>query len=384
MHPLSTPTTRAAARAIILAAGAALSACASSTPESPADSRARANLDQPTSETQVADASSRLEQMFDSLGHRRGSTSRDLDPFPSNDPWGNRGRTYDAPSSTSTNTPAPPANPEPAEPLPPAPVGPPQPIDPTPTTPPPPPDLLAALESLTTNAALPAPLAEAYRLAIAEALNPTSARARLDSARAALDPADAARLDAFSSLLAAFLNSSEADESLVRTLTDQAAALTPAPTLRLPAALLVKRVDGFGRFTPFDSTPNGPTRFLAGRAHPVLVYVEVAGFTSTLKPPTLATGSREPEWVIDLTQELRLFHDADGVLAWHSRPQPARDGSRRQRTDHYLVQRITLPATLTIGAYNLKVIIRDAGHNSATAEAVIPFQLVADPSLIGR
>lgn len=250
------------------------------------------------------------------------------------------------------------------------------------------PSVEEVLSALAAERGAGSPVREAYRLALAEALAPGSVSAALESRRAALEPEDQARLDGFRELLGAFVSAGGASEELAGLLRAKADALAAETGLRLPTARLVRRVDGFGRFVPFEGS-----RFLAGRAQAVLVYVEVAGFAASER-----AGGEGAEWVIDLTQELRLYHDADGVLASHWRAQPARDVSRRKRTDHYLVQRITLPATLTVGAYNLKVIVRDlgaggvggggtggglsGGSGGVVAEAVISFQVVADQGLV--
>lgn len=158
----------------------------------------------------------------------------------------------------------------------------------------------------------------------------------------------------------------------------QAVALRQQKGLRLNHAALAQKVTGFGQLVPFKGTT-----FLAGRAQPALVYVEVENFTHKPVEEETLPSDAEPRWLVDLSQELQLYHDADGVLAWHSREQPARDISTRQRRDHYLVQRITIPATLTVGAYRLKVIVRDHA-TGASAETIIPLQIVADPNLTNR
>jgi len=60
-----------------------------------------------------------------------------------------------------------------------------------------------------------------------------------------------------------------------------------------------------------------------------------------------------------------------------------RDRSRTRRRDFYIVQRIDLPANLSVGKYNLKVAVRDRhAPGGAEAEAVVPIQIVADASLL--
>lgn len=231
------------------------------------------------------------------------------------------------------------------------------------------------------------PLADALRLALSEALGDRDAAGRLSMLEPSLTPAQRTRLEAFRALIAELVRDDDlTPDALVATLLDRARALEPARPLSIPTATLARRVTGFGRFVPFESS-----RFLAGKAHAALVYVEVADFAHRPAVSSSPIGFRhldapEPasegaaEYVIELTQELRLYHRADGVLAWMSREQPSRDVSRRKRTDHYLVQRISLPATLTVGGYSLKVLLRDT-TTGATAEAIIPIEMVADESL---
>ena len=78
-----------------------------------------------------------------------------------------------------------------------------------------------------------------------------------------------------------------------------------------------------------------------------------------------------------------LFHD-DGSRQWRSAEAVIRDTSRTRR-DFFLVQRIDLPANLSVGKYNLKVTVRDrlAGEGGAEAELAVPIQIVADAGLLG-
>lgn len=182
-------------------------------------------------------------------------------------------------------------------------------------------------------------------------------------------------------LLAAGSVGPDDQAAAARLLDEQAATLRPAPGLTITRATLARRVTGFGQFTPFPSST-----FLVGRAQTALVYVEVDRFghreiTGQDGPLPTAPDPAGEQWAVELAQELQLYHDADGVLVWRSPEQPTRDLSTRQRRDHYLVQRIELPARLTVGAYRLKVIVRDR-VTDATAEAAIPIEVVADAALV--
>jgi hypothetical protein len=150
----------------------------------------------------------------------------------------------------------------------------------------------------------------------------------------------------------------------------------PAPTasvLNIPTLALCRKVESFGVYEPLASAT-----LLAGREHEMIVYTEVDGVEQRPAAPSQHAG---PGFASDLTQTVMLFHDSDGVLAW-SRPEVSvRDVARRQRRDYYLVQRIELPRNLTIGKYNLKVLVRDR-LTGAEAEATVPINVVA--SVPGR
>jgi hypothetical protein len=231
-------------------------------------------------------------------------------------------------------------------------------------------------------------LAEVFRLTALASLCPGETSAALQNhlrgLEACLNTDQRARLDAFRELVAAFA-ATDSTEDLSAILRKHADSFVPTATLNLPTVALARRVDGYGKYVPFASTS-----FLAGQAQVVLVYVEVKDFlckevssaapdSMTIDDPDPSAGA-ETSWAIELSQELQLYHEADGVLAWHARQQPSRDLSKRRRTDHYLVQRITLPATLTVGGYTLKVVVRDV-NSTALVERAIPIRIVADPAL---
>jgi hypothetical protein len=144
--------------------------------------------------------------------------------------------------------------------------------------------------------------------------------------------------------------------------------------LSISVATLCVRVDGFGQYEEF-----GSNTLLAGRTHRMIVYTELADFRSeSATGPGGRAGRR-----VRLTQDLSLYHDADGLLAWREADQTINEFSRNERSDFFLVQLIELPRTLTVGSYRLKVTIVDEVAG-ATAEAVIPIDVVADAGLAGR
>ncbi|MFG0273813.1 MAG: hypothetical protein ACF8QF_02020 [Phycisphaerales bacterium] len=147
--------------------------------------------------------------------------------------------------------------------------------------------------------------------------------------------------------------------------------LASEQALVISEARLCARVEGFGRYTPL------PTRLLAGRPHPAIVYTEVDHFGT--RPGAGPDG--EPGHTVALTQELALYHDADGLLAWRRPEQAVTDFSRNRRRDFFIVQRVDLPQTLTVGMYRLKVTVHDQ-TTGETTETIIPVEVVADASLI--
>lgn len=142
-------------------------------------------------------------------------------------------------------------------------------------------------------------------------------------------------------------------------------------TLELSKVALCARVDGFGQYAELDST-----KMLAGRAHRVGLYVEVDGFGAR-------SGSDDdgnPAFRVELTRELSLYHDADGLLAWRRPAVDITDSSRNRRRDFFFSEVIELPQTLTVGSYRLKVTVTDR-VTGAVAETILPVDIVADPRL---
>ena len=176
------------------------------------------------------------------------------------------------------------------------------------------------------------------------------------------------------SLLAPDETATDDRASLLREFSEQ---LTQSLGLRIPRALLCVRVRGFGKYQPFSTTS-----FLAGRPIRALVYVEVEGFEhGQVDTARLGGLSIEEEWSVELSQTLELYHDAEkSILAWKRSAEMIVETSRNKQRDFYLLTEVELPRTLTIGAYQLKVIVRDQ-VSGRRAEAFIPIKVVADPAL---
>jgi len=164
-----------------------------------------------------------------------------------------------------------------------------------------------------------------------------------------------------------------------------AAELLAARPLAIAVAELCTRVEGFGRYAPI-----GDPVFLAGRRHRLIVYTQIEGFTAVPLddaglPLSDAAGSELPasSHRVELSQELLLYHDADGLLAWRRPPQKTGYDAITPVRDFFMVDQIELPRTLTVGRYHLKVVVRDAA-NDAVDERIIPIRVVADPALAVR
>jgi len=130
--------------------------------------------------------------------------------------------------------------------------------------------------------------------------------------------------------------------------------------LKLPRLMLASRVDSFGVYTPV--TP----RFEYGRRQTVIIYCEVANFASKHNDEGL--------YQTLLTQQDTLTTD-DGLLIWRPNPEDVEDRSLNQRRDFYLVKKLTLPETLAIGKYTLKMSVTDKLAKKR-AEVTMPIEIV--------
>ncbi len=148
--------------------------------------------------------------------------------------------------------------------------------------------------------------------------------------------------------------------------------LTKEPQLRLNHAALSSRVSGFGAYDEFKRNEAGRYAFLAHSSQQAVVYMEVEDFTSELN----ANG----EWVTELSQQLVIFSDRDGIPVWRQQWQPVVDVTKIRRRDFYIVQVVTFPEQLSVGRYQLKISVRDE-KSKAEAEASLDLEMVADPSL---
>jgi len=144
--------------------------------------------------------------------------------------------------------------------------------------------------------------------------------------------------------------------------------------IRIMRAELCTRVEGYGQYTTFASK-----RFVAGKRHRVIVYVEVDRLGHTVETP--ATGETAPRYAVELAQRIEVYHSADDVLALATPKLTDRRVGRNRFRDYYLVTAVDLPETLSIGEYKIKVTMRD-NSDDGVSQAVIPLTIVADQSAL--
>lgn len=219
---------------------------------------------------------------------------------------------------------------------------------------------------------------------------------------AILAPSERDALRAARRTARALAESDAADPALAAdALRAAAESLDQSQDIRITAAALCTRVDGFARYQTFDSST-----FLAGRSNPMIVYAQVDRFrqrpvgsgtqagaaTSQAGPVSLAastpgaaaagspSGTPGARFVVTLTQSLNLYFADGGLLVWRRPPQTITDYSAARFRDFYIIDTIELPPTLAAGAYSLKVIVRDEATGQQT-ESIIPITLVADAGL---
>ncbi|MCE2654476.1 MAG: hypothetical protein ACK51N_03280 [bacterium] len=170
--------------------------------------------------------------------------------------------------------------------------------------------------------------------------------------------------------------STEPDAAAMATvIADLHARTSASGRLSVPRAALCDSVAGYGRYTEAPAMT-----FLAGRAHPLVAYVEVEGFSNAPATATSSEGGTlnpEERYAVELSLDVDIF-TADGVKAWDPSPVTIRETSRNIRRDLFLVRRIEIPRHLSMGAYNVKVQVRDL-PSGGLAEHTIAIQLTGDP-----
>jgi hypothetical protein len=165
-----------------------------------------------------------------------------------------------------------------------------------------------------------------------------------------------------------FRSSLRADNNMllskkIKPLLELADRLRSQADLNIPALALCKSVEGFGMYEPME-----PARFAAGSTHEAILYCEVENFACVLQ-------ADKQRWETRLSQEATLYTES-GMPVWVDKSGQIVDSSRNRRHDFFLVKRIKLPATLTIGRYLLKVTVEDQ-QAKRLAEQTVPVEIVA-------
>ncbi|HEV7301343.1 MAG TPA: hypothetical protein VGN72_18415 [Tepidisphaeraceae bacterium] len=146
----------------------------------------------------------------------------------------------------------------------------------------------------------------------------------------------------------------------VRPLVDMSERLRAGADLAVPTIALCRKVDGFGVYDPIE-----PAQFARGREASVILYCEVANFSSQK-----ADGKK---WETTLSHSATLYRDS-GVPVWSDKTTNVVDYSRNRRSDFFVVKMLRLPATLTTGRYVLKVTVVDRQSNRM-AEGSLPITI---------
>jgi hypothetical protein len=151
-------------------------------------------------------------------------------------------------------------------------------------------------------------------------------------------------LDSFSNL-GPVLQDSGGTFRRTRVLMEMVERLRNQAELTLPTLALCSKVSGFGVYEPMT------THFRAGTDHPVIVYCEVENFLSKLNERQM--------WETKLSLEVVLY-TLDGVAIWTDGRNPVPpDVSRNRRHDFFVIKHMTLPRTLGLGRFVLKVTVVD-------------------------
>jgi hypothetical protein len=153
--------------------------------------------------------------------------------------------------------------------------------------------------------------------------------------------------------------------------------IRPQRLLEITDARLCLRVDNFGVYREIERHDDR-YKFIAGRAHPAIVYCELDQFTRASTNRDGVDG-----YIVNVRQALEIYRigtedarDTESTLVWRLEPQPVVDFSRRQLRDFFVVQVIELPETLSVGSYRMKIIATDVASGELV-ERAIEFDIVA-------
>lgn len=157
--------------------------------------------------------------------------------------------------------------------------------------------------------------------------------------------------------------------SLANVLTSVARDLSASEPIAITDAALCTRIFGYGRY---EGQPGN--RFVAGRPNRVSIYTELDHF-GTRESRSNDAGVMPGDTIAsEVSQTVVLF--SGGIQAWSVPKQSVVLPGKKPQRDLFLRQVVDLPANLTIGKYELKVIVRDETDGSV-AETLLPLEIVA-------
>lgn len=159
------------------------------------------------------------------------------------------------------------------------------------------------------------------------------------------------------------LASSDDSEEVVRAVEQLAREMRGERRLRIPRAEFCMSVEGFGNFARIE-----PREFVAHSAARFVLYFEIDGHRSVE-----ITGEG---WKTELSIELSILAERDGVPVWRRDWQTIVDVAASQRKDFFVTHIVAVPDALSVGAYVLKIRVRDE-QTGALAERAVPFRMVA-------
>jgi hypothetical protein len=234
------------------------------------------------------------------------------------------------------------------------------------------------------------PFASYVALAMLEALQPGATQTIIDPSTTSgtpLSPEEQRVVEALQSFARASseLPKFASSTDMFKHLAGMSASVERALQMRISAAALATRVLGFGRYAPLPRSA-----FLQGRSPHFLVYCEIENFAcQPLTEQDALRMSQDSGSIVDpgdrvrveLSQELQLFA-ADGSMAWNQSEQSVAETSRNPRHDFFLTNDVTLPPTLSIGKYSLKIVMRDK-ISGVQDEVALPLEIVSDGLLAG-
>lgn len=216
------------------------------------------------------------------------------------------------------------------------------------------------------------PLRESAALAVLEVTVPSSASVS-EPTRPRLDANRARSLQAIRSVLDSALRDPQLLGEPARFCDVVLRAIEPIEAdrgLRLPRMEFCSRVDGYGQYEAMGR------RLLAGRPHQAIVYAEIEG-----QGFRTHEGTDGPRYTVDLGQTVELYTDSDKPVLQMRRPEESiTETSRNRRRDFFVLDVIDLPQTLSVGAYKLKITVRDR-IGGGQVEQWLPVEVVADAKL---